>query len=172
MTLIGPNVTPHDFGMQENDLHLIVNDQSETCKVFKGDGVLLREWAALARGQGGDTEWTKKYTDTPPGLWIVTKIYRDRENPGNTSYRDKIAYGWYSFAMKGLENQETHYGRSGIMLHGGGSSLGAAGWDHPYQSLTPTLGCIRLRNAHTKDLCMLADNYGGDIYISVYQEGK
>ena len=167
--LIGPQKKPQEFGLQGNDLHLVVNDQSETCKVFLGNGLQLDTHAALARGQGGDTVWNQRYTDTPPGLWMVTKVYRDWERPGNTSYRDRIAYGWYSFAMKGLEGQEERFGRTGIMLHGGGSALGSAAWE-PYQPLVPTLGCIRMHNADLQSLVNRMDTHDSDIFISVYQE--
>lgn len=165
--MIGPKLTPHDFTFHIGDSHLIVNDVSETCKIYKYGGKLIKEVKALARGQGSDLVWNKKYSDTPPGLYKVGRIYRDYENLPDL--RTRLAYGWYSLDLIDLEGQESNNGRSGIMIHGGGSALGWPGcWD-PMQPLLPTLGCIRMHNIHLRDLVVpLADT--GTIYVSVYQE--
>jgi len=167
--MVGPKMTPHNFGFKYGDSHVIINDVNETCKVYNSAGGLVFVGPALARGQGGEREWNRRYTDTPPGLYQVGRIYRDYENPDRTSYRDKLAYGWYSLDLLDLENQENDNGRSGIMIHGGGSRLGWPGAWNPKQQLLPTLGCIRMHNVHLRDkIVPLAKT--GTIFVSVYQE--
>jgi lysozyme len=70
-----------------------------------------------------------------------------------------------------LENQESKYGRSGIMLHGGGSN---ATWPTPWapnQPLFATHGCVRMRNVDLRDK-VLPLTKTGTVYISVYQEAN
>ena len=171
--MIGPNKKPQDFGFKAGDSHIVVNDISETAKAYSFDGKLLWEIPALARGQGTDIEFRYVKTDTPPGLYKIGQIYKDYEQVGaNPAYdRTLAAYGWYSFDMVELEDQESRYGRAGIMLHGGGS---AAGWPMawaPNQPLFSTHGCIRLKNIDLKDK-VLPLTKTGTVYISVYQESN
>lgn len=168
--MVGPTKTPHDFGFTSHDYHLIVNDITETIKVFNGDGHLEVELPCLARGQGSDYVWNKTYTDTPPGLYKVGVIYRDYETPYNTPVRDKMSYGWYSLDLIDLEGQERNNGRSGIMIHGGGSLLGWPGAWAPMQELLPTLGCVRMHNVHLRDEIVPLKSENNTIYVSVYQE--
>ncbi len=80
-----------------------------------------------------------------------------------------MAYGWFSFDMEELEGQEAVNGRSGIMLHGGGSACGWPGAWQPRQALHPTLGCLRLHNIDLRDLVLpLAKQ--GTVYVGVFQE--
>jgi len=167
MTLIGPKITAREAGMEDGDLHLVVNDQAEIAHLFLGDGTKLDSRPALARGQGSDTTWNLRYTDTPPGLWLGGQIYRDYNwRPDERTAR---MYGWFSIALSGLEDQERRFGRSGIMLHGGGSALGAGAWA-PHQPLIPTLGCIRMHNADMKKLVEEIDRRKATLFVSVYQE--
>lgn len=166
--MIGPKKTPREFGLRPTEHHLVINDINETCKIFRGDGTLIREIPALARGQYGDRTYNITGSDTPPGLYRVGVVYRDYENPLAVDWRTKRAYGWYSLDLDELENQERRYGRAGIMIHGGGSALGDRAWD-PYQSLLPTLGCVRMHNAHLRDFVVPLLK-SGRIFVSVYQE--
>lgn len=168
MTLIGPRKTPHNFGFKENDHHLIVNDRTEKIKAYNAKGELLWERPCLARGQGSDFEFKLQRTDTPPGLYKIGQIYRDYER-GNVYSRTNLSYGWYSFDLIELENQESRYGRAGIMIHGGGSACGWPGAWEPYQTLYPTHGCVRMHNKDLKDLLLPLTNKG-TVYVSVYQE--
>jgi hypothetical protein len=168
--LVGPTKRPQEFGMTNKDYHLIVNDAVETCKGFRGDGTKLFEVPALARGQGLTNVWWKKYSDTPPGLYRVGKVYYDYDNPSQTSQRDKLAYGWYSLDLIELEDQERNNGRAGIMIHGGGSALGWPGAWAAYQRLLPTLGCVRMHNAHLRDRLIPLVKTGANVFVSVYQE--
>lgn len=170
MPLIGPKKKPQDFGMGWSDYHLVVNDQAETAVIFRGDGTKIISMPALARGQGKDTEWNQRFTDTPPGLYQAGKVYRDYEKPIRPGDRVLMAYGWYSIDLIDLEGQEAGNGRSGIMIHGGGSALGwPRCWD-PYQPLLPTLGCIRMRNADLRDMVVPCLDRERELFVSVYQE--
>jgi hypothetical protein len=168
--LIGPTKRPQEFGMGPKDYHLVVNDDVETCKGFRGDGTKLFEVPALARGQGLDNVWWKKYTDTPPGLYLVGTVYYDYDFPERTSHRDKLAYGWYSLDLVELEDQARKNGRAGIMLHGGGSALGWPGAWAPRQQLLPTLGCIRMHNEDIRKHLIPLVRTGAKVFVSVYQE--
>lgn len=169
MALVGPKEKPQDFGMGWNDFHLVVNDQAETATLFRGDGQLIKRMPALARGQGSDKVWNQRFSDTPPGLYLAGQLYRDYEKPVRPGDRTLQAYGWYSIDLVDLEGQERNNGRSGIMIHGGGSQLGwPRAWD-PYQTLMPTLGCIRMHNADLRDHVVPCLEQG-QLFVSVYQE--
>lgn len=167
----GPKKSPHDFGIKSTDSHIIVNDINETARAFSHDGRVLWEVKALARGQGRDTEYRHRNTDTPPGLYKIGEIYKDYERVGaNPAFNQTLmSYGWYSFDMIELENQEAKHGRAGIMLHGGGSAAGWPGAWAPKQPLFPTHGCVRMHNVDLRDK-VLPLTKQGTVFISVYQE--
>jgi hypothetical protein len=168
--MIGPKKKPQDFGFKKGDSHIIVNDIIETAKAFDFSGKLLWEVKALARGQGSDFEFRNPRTDTPPGLYRIGAIYKDYERNPNPSYdRTLMAYGWYSFDLVELENQEAKYGRAGIMIHGGGSGLGWPGCWAPKQALLSTHGCVRMHNVDLRDK-ILPLTKTGTVYVSVFQE--
>jgi hypothetical protein len=171
-TMIGPKKRPQDFGFKRGDSHLIVNDLVETMKAFSFEGKLLWEIPCLARGQYSDFEWKIKNSDCPPGLYKLGAIYRDYERVGSNPAYDRtlMAYGWYTFDMVELENQEAKYGRSGICLHGGGSANGWPGAWAPKQPLVPTHGCCRIFNIDLRDK-VLPLTKAGTVFLSVFQEG-
>jgi hypothetical protein len=170
--MVGPTKRPQDFGFKKGESHLIVNDIVETMKAFSFEGQLLWEVPCLARGQYSDNEWKIQRSDTPPGLYKLGTIYRDYEKVGDKPAYDRtlMSYGWYSFDMVELENQETGNGRAGIMLHGGGSALGWPGAWAPKQKLMPTYGCCRAHNIDLRDK-VLPLTKTGRVFISVFQEG-
>jgi hypothetical protein len=169
--MISPKKKPQDFGFKKGDTHIIVNDISETAKAFSFEGKLLWEAPALARGQGSDLEFKLARTDTPPGLYKLGTVYKDYEKDSIPSYdRTLMSFGWYSFDMVELENQENKYGRAGIMLHGGGSGAGWPGAWAPKQKLFSTHGCVRMYNQDLKDK-VLPLTKTGTVYVSVFQEG-
>lgn len=170
--MIGPKKSPRDFGFKEGDSHIVVNDISETAKAYDFTGKLLWEIPALARGQGSDYEFKFTNTDTPPGLYKIGEVYKDYDRVGaKPSYdRTLMAYGWYSFDLVELENQENKYGRAGIMMHGGGSACGWPGAWSPNQTLYATHGCVRLKNQDLRDK-VLPLTKKGRVFVSVYQEG-
>ncbi len=172
VTMIGPKKRPQDFGFKKGDSHLIVNDAVETMKAFSFEGKLLWEIPCLARGQYSDFEWKITNSDCPPGLYKIGAIYKDYDRVGDKPAYDRtlMAYGWYSFDMVELENQEAKYGRAGIMLHGGGSANGWPGAWAPKQPLVPTHGCCRAFNIDLRDK-ILPLTKTGTVYISVFQEG-
>jgi len=170
MAYIGPKKTPRDFGFKAGDYHIVVNDGTETAKAFDIVGRLLWEVPALARGQYSDFEYKLPLSDTPPGLYKIGAIYRDYMENRNPAYnRTAMAYGWFSFDLEELENQEGRYGRSGIMIHGGGSAAGWPGAWAPMQPLYPTHGCVRMHNidlTRVEALCKPTNT----VFVSVYQE--
>ena len=170
MTYIGPKKSPRDFGFKAGDFHIIINDGTETAKAYDILGRLLWEVPALARGQYGDKQYQLPLSDTPPGLYKIGAVYRDYLEKPNPSFdRTLMAYGWFSFDLVELEQQEIRYGRAGIMIHGGGSACGWPGAWAPYQPLYPTHGCVRMRNA---DLARVEALYKpfNTVYVSVFQE--
>jgi hypothetical protein len=170
--MIGPKKRPQDFGFKVGDHHLVVNDVTETVKAFNFDGKLLWELPCLARGQGSDHEYKLTNTDTPPGLYKLGTVYRDYDKVGAKPAYDRtlMSYGWYSFDMIELENQEAKFGRAGIMVHGGGSACGWPGAWASMQKLFATHGCVRMHNQHLRDH-LLPLTKAGTVYVSVYQEG-
>ena len=170
--MVGPTKRPQQFGFKKGDSHLIVNDVSETMKAFSFEGELLWEVPCLARGQYSDFEWKLQRSDTPPGLYKIGTVYKDYERVGDKPVYDRtlMSYGWYSFDMIELENQETKNGRAGIMLHGGGSALGWPGAWAPNQALVSTYGCCRARNIDLRDK-VLPLTKQGTTFLSVFQEG-
>ena len=165
--LIGPKIAAP---VKPGDSYLLVNDRDQDMEAFDHTGELLWRVPALARGQGADNIWTRIETDTPPGLYKLGKLYPDYEqNPNPPRSRNAMSYGWYSFDMEELEQQEVKLLRAGIMLHGGGSGCGWPGAWAPNQQLLPTLGCIRLHNVDLRDK-VLPLYKQGTVYIGVFQE--
>lgn len=173
MTMTGPKKRPQDFGFKQGDSHLIVNDAVEKMKAYAYGGKFLWEIPCLARGQYSDFEWRIRNSDTPPGLYKLGAIYKDYERVGSKPAYDRtlMSYGWYSFDMIELENQEAGNDRAGIMIHGGGSALGWPGAWAPNQSLVPTHGCIRCQNTDLRDK-ILPLTKTGTVFVSVYQENR
>ena len=164
--LIGPSKTPQDFGFGSNDSHLVVNDANETVKVYDSKGVLLAELPALARGQFGDTTYNIPKSDTPPGLYKIGTTYPlsfSEKQP----WHARKAFGWCTFDLEELEDQERSVGRAGICLHGGGSACKDP-WA-PKQKLYPTHGCIRMHNQDLHEIIYPLVKKG-TVYVSVYQE--
>jgi hypothetical protein len=170
--MISPKKKPQDFGFKQGDSHIIVNDITEKATAYAFGGAKLWEVNCLARGQGSDTEYRYTNTDTPPGLYKIGQIYNDYAKVGaNPSYdRTLMAYGWISFDLVELENQEAGNGRAGIMVHGGGSANGWPGAWAPRQPLCPTYGCVRMYNQDLRDK-VLPLTKQGKVFVSVYQEG-
>lgn len=173
VTMIGPNRTPRQEGFKQGDHHLIVNDAVETMKAYNFAGEFLWEIPCLARGQYSDFEWKVVNSDTPPGLYKIGAIYKDYEIYGKSPYfnRTLISYGWYSFDLIELENQEAKYSRAGIMIHGGGSACGWPGAWQPKQPLFSTHGCVRCFNVDLRDR-LVPLTKSGTVYVSVFQESQ
>lgn len=169
--MVGPTKKPQEFGFKPGDSHLLVNDATERVKAFSYDGKLLWDVPCLARGQGADNSWDQTGEDTPPGLYKLGQIYNDYGRYGVNApcNRETLAYGWISFDLVELENQEAKVGRAGVMIHGGGTGCGWPGAWAPVQELRTTLGCVRMHNIDLRDkLLPLAK--AGTVFVSVYQE--
>jgi hypothetical protein len=156
--------------VKPGDSYLLVNDRDQDMEAYDHTGKLLWKIPCLARGQGPDNDWRKRNMDTPPGLYKIGKVYADYEqNPKPPQSDTAEMYGWYSFDMDDLEGQESSNGRSGIMLHGGGTACGWPGAWAPRQALHSTLGCVRIHNIDLRDK-VLPLVRKGTVYIGVFQE--
>lgn len=163
--LIGPRIAAP---VKAGDSYLLVNDRDCDMEAYDYTGRLLWKIPCLASGQ--HSNWKKTGGDTPPGLYKIGQIYKDYESDKNPPQSDTAqSYGWYSFDLIELENQEAVNGRAGIMIHGGGTACGWPGAWEPEQDLHPTLGCIRVHNIHCRDkilpLCQT-----GTVYVGVFQQ--
>jgi hypothetical protein len=169
--MIGPVKRPHDFGFKAGDSHLIMNDRAESLTAWSFDGERLWCIPAMARGQGRDTDWRNRGTDTPPGIYRLGQLYDDVGRVGlNPPYsKTFLEYGFQFYDMVELENQEVRYGRAGVGMHGGGTALGwPAAWA-PKQPLVSTLGCIRIANIDLVEKIMPLYKKGA-CFVSVFQE--
>ena len=161
---------PQDFGFKVGDTHIVVNGLANSAKAYSFDGKLLWEVKCLPHGQNNN--WKATNGDTPQGLYKIGAVYKDYENNPNPPYSPTLAsYGWYSFDLVELENQEAGNGRAGIMIHGGGSSLGWPGAWAPFQDLVTTLGCVRFHNQDLRDK-VLPVTKTGTVYVTVRQEAE
>jgi hypothetical protein len=167
----GPKKTPADFGFKPGDSPIIVNDITQEATAFDYQGKQLWKVKVLARGAGPDNEYRRRNTDTPPGIYRIGQVYKDYEqfgaNPAFTA--TLLSYGWYSFDLVELENQEAKHGRAGIMIHGGGEACGWPGAWVPMQQLFFTHGCIRKHNIDLRDK-LLPLTESGTVFVSVFQE--
>jgi len=161
---------PQDFGFKTGDTHIVVNGLANSAKAYSTSGKLLWEVECLPHGQNNN--WKATNGDTPQGLYKIGAVYKDYENNSNPPYSPTLAsYGWYSFDLVELENQEAGNGRAGIMIHGGGSALGWPGAWAPFQDLLATLGCVRFHNQDLRDK-ILPVTKTGTVYVTVRQEAE
>jgi muramidase (phage lysozyme) len=162
--LLGPKISAP---LKSGDCYLLVNGRAGSVRAYDHTGGYLWVAPALCRGQGPG--WRSHRGDTPPGLYRVGEVYRDYEqDPSPTFSGDRQSYGWYSLDLVDLEGQESSVGRSGIMIHGGGSAAGWPGAWAPRQPLHSTLGCIRMHNGDLRELVMPLLK-SGKLYVGVYQ---
>lgn len=166
--LAGPSIKAP---VRPGDSYLLVNDRDQDVEAYDHTGKLLWKAPGLARGQGPDSDWRTRNSDTPPGLYVIGKIHRDYEQYGPSPAKtdELMSYGWYSFDLEELENQEAKHGRAGIMLHGGGSACGWPGAWAPRQQLFSTYGCVRMHNIDLRDK-VLPLTRKGRVYVGVFQE--
>jgi hypothetical protein len=169
MAVIAPKKKPQDFGFKKGDSHLVINAVVNTMKAYDFSGKFLWEIPCLAKGQVDD--YRVSQGNTPPGCYKIGDIYKDYEiyGPNPEFDRTLLAYGWYSFDLIELENQEAKYGRAGIMIHGGGSAANWPGAWAPKQPLYNTAGCCRVHNIELRDK-ILPLTKKGTVFASVYQE--
>lgn len=161
---------PQDFGFKTGDTHIVINGLANSAKAYSTSGKLLWEVKCLPHGQNNN--WKATNGDTPQGLYKIGAVYKDYENNSNPPYSPTLAsYGWYSFDLVELENQEAGNGRAGIMIHGGGSALGWPGAWAPFQDLLATLGCVRFHNQDLRDK-ILPVTKAGTVYVTVRQEAE
>lgn len=166
--LAGPSIKAP---VKAGDSYLLVNDRDQDIEAYDHTGKLLWKAPCLARGQGPDNDWRTRNSDTPPGLYVIGRIYKDYEQYGSSpAYSQELmSYGWYSFDLEELESQEIKNNRAGIMLHGGGSACGWPGAWAPKQQLFSTHGCLRMHNVDLRDK-VLPLTKKGRVYVGVFQE--
>jgi hypothetical protein len=163
--LIGPK---KPAPVKPGDSYLLVNDRDRDMEAYDHTGKLLWKIPCLASGQHSD--WKRTGGDTPPGLYKIGQIYRDYENNPNPPQSDTAqSYGWYSFDLVELENQEAVNGRAGIMIHGGATACGWPGAWNERQTLYPTLGCVRVHNIDCRDKILPLCSKG-TVYVGVFQQ--
>lgn len=139
--------------MRPNDLHIVVNGETQKLVAYRKDGSVV--YACPARCFGQHADWTRTNGDTPPGVYRCGTIY---------DTRGEASYGRWCVDLEDLEGQETGNGRAGISLHGGGSGL--ANPFAPYQGWQATHGCIRVQNADLERLVSLIREH--TTYLQVY----
>ena len=168
--MAGPRVAPELGG---TDFHLVANGRSGTVSAFSARGLLLWRAPILLRGQGAAGGWSHQGGDTPPGLYRLTAVFDDKSGAGepvaDTPFHRR--FGWASVDLEGVEGQEGPSSapyRDGLMIHGGGSSLGWPGAWAPRQPLTPTLGCPRMHNQDVRGKVLPLARRGQG-WLSVYQ---
>jgi hypothetical protein len=163
--MIGPKIKAP---VKPGDFYLLVNDRDQDMEAYDHTGKLLWKAPALAKGQSSDPRVHRG--DTPPGLYKLGQLYADYEqDPSARKTDERQSYGWFSFDMIELEDQERKVGRAGIMLHGGGSACGWPGAWAAKQKLHPTLGCIRMHNIDLRDKVLPLYRKSGTVYVGVYQ---
>jgi hypothetical protein len=102
--LVGPKIAAP---VKPGDSYLLVNDRDQDMEAFDHTGKLLWKVPCLARGQGADNDWTRTSTDTPPGLYKLGQLYPDYgQNPNPPCSDTAMSYGWYSFDLVELQQQE------------------------------------------------------------------
>ncbi|MCP9915559.1 L,D-transpeptidase [Cyanobium sp. ATX 6F1] len=102
--LAGPKIAAP---VKPGDSYLLVNDRDQDMEAYDHSGAFLWKVPCLARGQGADNDWKHTNTDTPPGLYRLGQLYPDYEqNPSPACSDTAMSYGWYSFDLMELENQE------------------------------------------------------------------
>ena len=160
--------------IKPNDVHVIVNDWERpdrfvgeaTC--YDASGKVLWKIDALCKGVHGPGTHSNG-GDTPPGLYKAGQLTKTQKWEGRETWN---AYGEYFLDMVEMENQEVSRGRAGIGLHGGGTGAKPNSLAD-YQELRPTLGCVRVRNKHMRDLVVptyeRVRKAGGTMWISVNQ---
>ena len=163
----GPKHNPRHYGATDEDFHLVISAETNTAKMFRfSDGALLWEKPALPQGQ--HARWWEYRGDTPPGTYKIGQVWYQYKDAPNPKF-DK-PYGHICYDLVDYEGNEDGNGRSGIAIHGGGSSLGGALYWAKKQRLVPTWGCVRM---HNEDLYCIDECYKqGDVWVSVYQDDK
>lgn len=128
------------------------NRDREGAVTVEVNGQPVRTFKVLGRGSagGGDTQF-KHNGNTPTGLY-------DGSTWIDTSKRNQSAYGPNgAVVLKPLAGNGTtaysKFHRNGLLIHGGHlDSRRDTPW---YGSLSPTNGCLRLRNEDVKSLAAL-----------------
>jgi hypothetical protein len=178
--MIAPKIHPI---LKKGDYHIVVNDKTETVKIFdyKGHSVYIdpstgrgKALPGLAKGVYGPGTHVNG-GDTPPGLYLIGDLFVSKKRDPQSIWN---SYGKYCWDLIEQEGQENVRGRAGICLHGGGS--GQPDPMAPFQTLLKTLGCVRMHNYHLEHCILPLTHHilpGGilvrrrnKVWLSVYQD--
>lgn len=127
------------------DLHLMIDADHKTLKVYSGIGTLFATYEAHCYGTNGPG-WHVTGGDTPPGDYRIRSV---ESIPSTDFQRD--AFGPYFMALDDISGNETNAGRAGVGIHGGGTGLPGA-YTAKRQGWEVTHGCVRLQNEDLRAL--------------------
>lgn len=156
-------------------VHVIFDRQSSAFKVFaSGVQQFLFEANGSAWGDGGPNAPYGHDCQISPGHYKLTQVERidppsASEGAGQIYVADLTGNDYFKLAATGKVKTSgaaqwsiggfdlpvgmlTHYDRSEVMIHGGGSNLGVPACFDPMQPLCRTYGCTRLHNANLAQL--------------------
>lgn len=159
-------------------IHLVFFRATNSLKVFGAGDVIEFEASGDAWGNYHDGERAVQYGhdgSIAPGHYLLTRVEEFPPIPSEgaaqiyvadlddatlqhllaagkaTITGDLVAIGGIELSRGGLGR----FGRSEVMLHGGGSNLGEPECFAPHQPLCRTFGCTRLHNDDLATLCAL-----------------
>lgn len=135
--------------LKPGDAHVILNGSTNTLKFFyvnaDGSKSLRHQWEAHDVGVGDanppNGDEYGHLCKIPPADGYTLGV----PGPCGPNSDDGAAYGWWATPINdNPEGTLAAHGRSGLMIHGGGSGL--ADPFAPLQGWEWTLGCIRMQN--------------------------
>lgn len=126
--------------MGKDDVHIVADAIDKSMMAYDRNGTPLWERRLSVLLEGQHDNWKVRSGDTPPGTYKFGTLYHQSVNQPELFW----PYGPVCIDLIDLEGQETGYGRAGVSIHGGGSSLADPG--APWQPLVPTEGCARTHN--------------------------
>jgi hypothetical protein len=153
------NLGPFPFG--PNDAIFVFNGSANLLKYFHANGMM--QWSIAARGVGSSADFGKNGS-TPPGIYALL-------GPQQIPAHDEKARAlgpWFVPLEPVVSPYYSHFRRTDIGVHGGGSDLPnplatRQGWE-------TTLGCIRLQNGDLRTFVsavQMCKNKGFNAWITV-----
>ena len=154
------------FGSEESvqsirdiDMHLLFDDPKDQAKLFSGNGVLV--WRFEMQNSTVNKGTFGRYGSCPRGDFLL--------GPPVNAHDPRFGYHFTPVRDYNGHHQMSKYGRRGIGIHGGGSSL-----DDPFapeQGWARTLGCLRVQNNANARLVngyiRPTQKQGGKVYFTV-----
>lgn len=160
--------------VKPEDVHVVINDFEDPekfvgqAKCFDHTGKLMWAIDALCKGVNGPGQ-NINGGDTPSGVYTAGELTETQAWEGPETWN---AYGYYFIDLVEQEGQERKFGRAGVGWHGGGTGAKPNSLAD-IQELRPTMGCIRARNKHMREIIVptykAVKDKGGTMWISVNQ---